>query len=74
MSQATTLNRIGSTVKVQIDSVKDRIPSNLVEQLNNNPRGKVLGYKMTDATGIGVVLELSDGTTSWFFDDEISRA
>jgi hypothetical protein len=29
---------------------------------------------MTDGTGVGVVVELADGTTSWFFDDEIIAA
>ena len=72
MAKATTLTRIGSNVRVQIDQVRDRIPGNLLQKLKVNPRGKVLDYKMTDSNGIGIVLELSDGTTSWFFDDEIS--
>jgi hypothetical protein len=29
---------------------------------------------MTDGKGIGVIVELSDGTVSWFFNDEISPA
>jgi len=27
-----------------------------------------------DGKGIGVVVELSDGTTCWFFEDEIAPA
>ena len=73
MPQAATLSRIGAQVKVELDLVKDRIPANLIQSLSVNPRGKVVDYKMTDGTGIGVVLELSDGTTSWFFNDEIGR-
>ncbi len=73
MSQAATLNRIGSKVKVNLDNVRDRIPSGLIAKLTNDPRGKVVDYRMTDGDGIGFVLELSDGTTSWFFDDEIKR-
>ena len=73
MSQAANLNKIGTKVKIDLDQVKDRIPSTLINVLSQDPRGKVLGYKMTDGTGIGVVLELSDGTASWFFDNEISR-
>ncbi len=73
MAQAATINRIGSKVKVDLDLVRDRIPTPLFRQLSNDPRGTVLSYKMTDGGGIGVVLELSDGTTSWFFDTEIGR-
>ncbi len=74
MDQTATLNRIGSNVRVDLDRVRDRIPGNLIKQLTNNPRGRVIDYKMTDGQGIGCVLELSDGSTSWFFDDEIKRA
>ncbi len=74
MPQApTAICRVGSRVKVNLDLVRDRIPSNLIKTLANDPKGKVLDYKMTDGTGIGVILELSDGTTSWFFDEEINR-
>ena len=73
MAKATTLTRIGSNVRVKVDQVRDRIPKILLEKLKNNPRGKVVDYKMTDGTDIGLVLELSDGTTSWFFNQEITR-
>ena len=73
MPKAATLNKIGSQVRVNLDLVRDRIPGKLSETLANNPRGKIVGYKMTDGIGgIGFVLELSDGTTNWFFSDEIS--
>jgi hypothetical protein len=29
---------------------------------------------MTDGTGVGVVVTLSDGSSSWFFEDEIKPA
>ncbi len=74
MPQAAALNRIGSTVKVNLDKVRDRIPSKLLNQLTDNPRGKVLDYKMTDGYGIGLILKFSDGSTSWFFAEEINRA
>lgn len=72
MSQAATSFRIDS--KVRISRVRDRIPGKLVEQLKKSDVGKVLNYKMTDGKGIGVIVELSDGTVSWFFNDEISPA
>ncbi len=71
MASATTLTRIGANVRVQVNKVRDRIPEKLLNKLRDNPRGKVLDYKMTDGTDIGLVLELSDGTTSWFFNEEI---
>ena len=73
MPNATTLTRIGANVRVQLDQVRDRIPKSLLTKLRNNPRGRVVDYKMTDGTDIGVVLELSDGSTSWFFNEEIGR-
>ena len=73
MPQASTLTRIGSNVRVQVDQVRDRIPKDLLKKLKDNPRGKVVDYKMTDGTDIGLVLQLSDGSTSWFFNQEIDQ-
>ena len=73
MAKTTTLTRIGSSVRVQVDQVRDRIPKELLNKLKANPRGKVVDYKMTDGTDVGLVLELSDGSTSWFFNEEIGR-
>jgi len=74
MSQSATTLRIGSRVKVDLEKVKDRIPSSLANLLKNDPRGTIKDYKMTDGMGVGLILELGDGTSSWFFDEEISRA
>ena len=74
MPKAVALNRIGSTVKVNLDKVRDRIPVKLLNQLSDDPQGRVVDYKMTDGLGIGVVLKLSDGSTSWFFEDEVKRS
>jgi hypothetical protein len=60
--------------KVRVTRVRDRIPAGLVAALKADPTGTVKGYRMTDGTGVGVVVELADGTTSWFFDDEIIAA
>ena len=74
MPKPSTLKKVGSNVKVNLDLVVDRIPTELISKLENNPRGKVLDYKMTDGTGIGLVVELSDGSRSWFFENEIIAA
>jgi hypothetical protein len=70
MSQAAIT--IGS--RVRVTRVRDRIPDSLVETLRTDPTGTVRDFKMTDGTGVGVVVELSDGTTSWFFEDEVTTA
>jgi hypothetical protein len=63
---------IGS--KVRVTRVRDRIPAGLVAALKADPTGTVTGFRMTDGTGVGVVVELANGSTSWFFDDEIIPA
>ena len=71
-AMAETAISIGT--KVRITRGRDRIPAGLVASLKSDPIGTVKGYRMTDGTGVGGVVELADGTTSWFFDDEITAA
>ena len=56
MAKATTLTRIGSNVRVQVDQVRDRIPASLLKKLKDNPRGRVIDYKMADGGGILICL------------------
>jgi hypothetical protein len=63
---------IGS--KVRVLRVRDRIPAALVSALKADPTGTVTGFRMTDGTGVGVVVELTSGATSWFFADEVVPA
>ena len=72
MAKPTSLSRIGSKIKINIERVRDRIPSDLIQQLTEDPRGTVMDYKMTDGRGIGLVLKLKDGSQNWFFEDEVS--
>ena len=73
MAKPPSLSRIGSKIKINIERVRDRIPSGLIDQLSQDPRGTVIDYKMTDGRGgIGVVLKMNDGSKQWFFEDEIS--
>ena len=74
MSMVATEFKIGSRVRVDLDRIRDRIPSSLKKLLEEEPRCRFVDFKMTDGKGIGVILELSDGSTSWFFGDEIVRA
>ena len=70
--QAAVTIDIGS--KVRVTRVRDRSPAALVELLKADATGTVTDFRTTDGKGIGVVVELSDGSTSWFFDDEIAPA
>ena len=70
MSQAAIT--IGS--KVRVTRVRDRIPADLVAALKADSTGTVRDFKVTDGKGIGVVVEFANGSSSWFFDDEIAAA
>ncbi|MBL6798762.1 MAG: DUF2862 domain-containing protein [Synechococcus sp. BS307-5m-G39] len=72
MSQQAVTIDIGS--KVRITRVRDRIPKALVELLKSDANGTVTDFRTVDGKGIGVVVKLSDGSTNWFFDDEIAPA
>ena len=73
MAKPTSLARIGSKIKINIERVRDRIPSYLINQISEDPRGTVIDYKMTDGIGgIGVVIKMNDGSKHWFFEDEVS--
>ena len=71
MSQAASIT-IGS--KIRVSRVRDRIPQNLVTLLKADPSGTVTDFRTVDGKGIGVVVELSNGSTCWFFEDEIVPA
>jgi hypothetical protein len=71
MAQAATIT-VGS--RVRVSRVRDRIPADLVNALRSDPSGTVKGFRTVDGQGIGVVVELADGQTAWFFDDEITQA
>ena len=70
MSQAAIT--IGS--KVRVTRVRDRIPADLVALLKSDATGTVRDFRVTDGKGIGVVVDLTAGGTTWFFDDEIAPA
>ena len=64
----------GQKLKVNLNSVRDRLPKNIIKQLTINPIGKLVGYKMVDGNNFGLVLELSNGSKSWFFEHELLEA
>ncbi|MEB3313474.1 MAG: cytochrome b6f subunit family protein, partial [Cyanobacteriota bacterium] len=36
--------------------------------------GQVRDFKMTDGSGVGVVVQFDDKYTTWFFEDELGPA
>ena len=61
----------GQQLKVKIDTVCDRLPKKLLDQLAVDPCGKLIGYKMVDGNNFGLVLRFRNGATSWFFENEL---
>ncbi len=62
----------GQLLKVDLDKVKDRIPSQLISAIKINPIGTLIGYKMVDGNQFGLVIKLNDGSIQWFFERELS--
>ncbi|MBE9116452.1 DUF2862 domain-containing protein [Lusitaniella coriacea LEGE 07157] len=55
--------------KVKVYRLRDRVSQQVAGKLGKV--GIVKGYKMTDGSGVGVVVEFKDKTSTWFFDDEL---
>ncbi|MEM6503073.1 MAG: DUF2862 domain-containing protein [Cyanobacteria bacterium P01_C01_bin.89] len=60
---------IGQSVKVR--RLRDRIPTDAVDSIRQNPVGTVKEFKMVDASGVGVVVQFDSGYATWFFEDEV---
>ena len=72
MSKAASSAAITIGTRVKITRVRDRIPAALVKLLLTDSQGQVTGFKMTDGSGVGVEVQLGDGSSYWFFEDEIA--
>ncbi|WP_019508776.1 DUF2862 domain-containing protein [Pleurocapsa sp. PCC 7319] len=55
--------------KVKVCRIKDRVNGGVASKLGKV--GTVKEYKMTDGSGVGVVVQFDDRTATWFFEDEI---
>ncbi len=63
----------GQRLKIEINEVGDRLPEKLFKQLNTNPFGQLVGYKMVDGNQFGLALKLENGDIAWFFEHELSE-
>lgn len=55
--------------KVKVYRIRDKVSKNVADKLGKV--GTVKEYKMTDGSGVGVVVKFDDKTTTWFFEDEL---
>jgi hypothetical protein len=55
--------------KVKVYRLRDRVPHFIAQRLGQV--GIVEGYKMTDGSGVGVVVKFDDNFATWFFEDEL---
>jgi hypothetical protein len=58
---------IGQRVKVY--RLRDRVNGRVVDKLGKI--GTIKDFKMTDGSGVGVIVQFDDRSTTWFFEDEI---
>ncbi|ALF53617.1 MAG: DUF2862 domain-containing protein [Nostoc sp. TH1S01] len=55
--------------KVKVYRLRDRVPNSVAQKLGKV--GVIEGYKMTDGSGVGIVVKFEDNSATWFFEDEI---
>lgn len=55
--------------KVKVYRIRDRVNRNVAGTLGKV--GIIKEYRMTDGSGVGVVVQFDDRRSTWFFEDEI---
>lgn len=55
--------------KVRVRRLRDRTNQNVIKHLGQV--GEVQDFKMTDGSGVGVVVKFDDKFATWFFEDEL---
>ena len=55
--------------KVRVRRLRDRAPQDVIERLGKV--GVIQDYKMTDGSGVGLVVKFDDKFSTWFFEDEL---
>lgn len=62
-----TVMEIGQ--KVKVFRLRDRVSPAVVSKLGKV--GTIKDFKMTDGSGIGIVVQFDDNSATWFFEDEL---
>ena len=55
--------------KVKVYRIRDRVSSSVADKLGKV--GTIKEYKMTDGSGVGVIIQFDDKSATWFFEDEV---
>jgi len=55
--------------KVRVCRLRDRVSDGVVKRLGQI--GTIEDYKMTDGSGVGVLVKFEDQFSTWFFADEV---
>jgi hypothetical protein len=55
--------------KVRVVRFRDRVSNPIAQKLGQV--GTILDYKMTDGSGVGVLVQFPDKSATWFFEDEV---
>jgi hypothetical protein len=55
--------------KVKVYRLRDKVSADLMSKLGKI--GTIKEFKMTDGSGVGVVVVFDDRTATWFFEDEL---
>jgi Protein of unknown function (DUF2862) len=58
--------------KVKVYRLRDRVSPAIVSKLGKV--GTIQKFKMTDGSGVGVVVLFEDNSSTWFFEDELKPA
>jgi len=58
--------------KVRVCRLRDRVAPVIVQKLGQI--GTIRDYKMTDGSGVGVMVQFDDKSATWFFADEVEPA
>ncbi len=56
--------------KVKVVRLRDALGAGGI-QVKLGQTGTISDFKMTDGSGVGFVVKFDDGTSTWFFEDEI---
>jgi hypothetical protein len=55
--------------KVKVYRLRDKVNGRVADKLGKV--GTIKEYKMTDGSGVGVVVQFDDRSATWFFEDEV---
>jgi hypothetical protein len=55
--------------KVRVRRLRDRVSDLVIKKLGQV--GTIQDYKMTDGSGVGVLVQFDDKFSTWFFADEV---